>query len=533
MGGRRRRERRAGGGTSRRRAVPRRELLPRGGQRSGGSRKRGGTPMTRVPDREHRPDDVRGAGDRAAHRLPGCVLAGRRRHCVRTSRHRAWPARCLAAAGAAGADLGRDVQRHAARRAVLHVHGADPRAQRHGRGPARHDRPVVRADSRRTRLRGDLRRRSARRDHGRRGRVGDLDGPHLAADHAALRLRPTARVGRDRGIGNACADHPAVARADHHGRPARQVGGRHVRGRVHPRPHARGAVRHLCDRRIGAEAGLGAGTAGRGADDARAGRLVGQPLAAGADGHRRGNRRGMVVHLLRPLQPGHRDRRAHRHHDGGGHRRRVLRGRHQQAAEARPAVEDRRARHVRADPAARPHLSRAGHDLPGRGHADRGRRDGRDRRADHGARAPAPVVLAAETGDEHDGQAVDVRRLHPDRRARVQPHVLRRQRPRLGRASAHRASRRAARLPDRRQHPDLRARVLPRLLRAVVHHHSADRAGRGQARDRSHLVRRAARGQHADVVHASAVRLCALLPAQRRTRQGVRRSAHRAAGRRR
>ena len=39
-------------------------------------------------------------------------------------------------------------------------------------------------------LRGDLRRRDARGDHRRRRRVGDLDGPDLAADHAALRLRP-------------------------------------------------------------------------------------------------------------------------------------------------------------------------------------------------------------------------------------------------------------------------------------------------------------------------------------------------------
>ena len=31
-------------------------------------------------------------------------------------------------------------QRHAAGDAVLHLHGADPRAQRHGRGPARHGR---------------------------------------------------------------------------------------------------------------------------------------------------------------------------------------------------------------------------------------------------------------------------------------------------------------------------------------------------------------------------------------------------------
>ena len=37
---------------------------------------------------------------------------------------------------------------------------------------------------------GHLRRRAARRDHRRRRRDGDLDGPDLAADHASLWLRP-------------------------------------------------------------------------------------------------------------------------------------------------------------------------------------------------------------------------------------------------------------------------------------------------------------------------------------------------------
>ena len=93
-------------------------------------------------------------------------------------------------------------------------------------------------------------------------------------------------------------------------------------------------------------------------------------------------------------------------------------------------------------------------------------------------------------------------------------------------------ARRAAGLPDRRQHPDLLPGVLPRLLRAVVHRHSAGRAGRRQARHRPDLVRRAARRQHADLVHASAVRLRAVLPAQRRAGQGLPRQAHRQAHRR-
>ena len=327
----------------------------------------------------------------APDRLPGRLCSGRRRHRLRPARHRARPAAADAAAGAAGADLGRDVQRHAARRSVFHVHGTDPRAQRHGRGPARNHRPAVRADPRRARLRRDLRRRAARGNDGRRGGVGDLDGPHLAADHASLRLRPPARIRRHRRVGHARADHPAVARAHHHGRPARQVGRRHVCGRLHSGAHARRALRGVRDRRLDRQAEVGAGAAAGSAHVARAGRHVGQPLAACTDDLFVGRRRGLLVHLLRQIQPGRRDRRAHRHHDGGRHRHRIPRRRRQQAAEARAAVENRRARHVRADPAARAHLPRAGHDLPRRRDADRRRRDGRDRRADHGARAAAAV----------------------------------------------------------------------------------------------------------------------------------------------
>ena len=45
-----------------------------------------------------------------------------------------------------------------------------------------------------------------------------------------------ARLRRDRGLGHAGADHPALAGADRHGRPARPLGRRHVRGRDHPGP---------------------------------------------------------------------------------------------------------------------------------------------------------------------------------------------------------------------------------------------------------------------------------------------------------
>ena len=54
---------------------------------------------------------------------------------------------------------------------------------------------------------------------------------------------------RHRGFRHAGADHPAVAGADHHGRPARQVGRRHVRRRLHPGPRARRPVCALCRRR--------------------------------------------------------------------------------------------------------------------------------------------------------------------------------------------------------------------------------------------------------------------------------------------
>ena len=51
--------------------------------------------------------------------------------------------------------------------------------------------------------------------------------------------------GHDRRVRHARADHPAVAGADHHGRPARPLGRRHVRGRVHPGHRAGEPVRRL------------------------------------------------------------------------------------------------------------------------------------------------------------------------------------------------------------------------------------------------------------------------------------------------
>ena len=106
--------------------------------------------------------------------------------------------------------------------------------------------------------------------------------------------------------------------------------------------------------------------------------------------------------------------------------------------------------------------------------------------------------------------------LHPDRRARVQPGVPGRRRQGVDRGSADLAAGRADRLPDLRQHLHLRDRVLPRFLRDRLHHHSAAGAGRRQARHRPDLVRRADLRQHPDELHASALRLCAVLSARHR-----------------
>ena len=140
--------------------------------------------------------------------------------------------------GAAAAHLRHHAERHAAGDSLLHLHGHHPRTQRHGRGPAGDHRPGVRPAARRPRAGGDLRRRPAGGHHRRGRRGGDLDGPDLAADHAALRLQPHHRHRRHHRLRHAGAGHPALAGADRHGRPARPLGRRHVRRRPGAGPAA-------------------------------------------------------------------------------------------------------------------------------------------------------------------------------------------------------------------------------------------------------------------------------------------------------
>ena len=221
------------------------------------------------------------------------------------------------------------------------------------------------------------------------------------------------------------------------------VGRRHVRGRVHSRASCSPAcTRSTCSASRIVQAALGAGAAAGSAHAARAGR-------------QRAARRSLLVLFVVV-----------------GRRR----GRVRQAAYSPPdapldellvvstcvgvgvaffaAVINRMLKlgllsriaervDLRADPAARADLPRARHDLPRRRDADRRRRDGRDRRADHGARAPPPdAASCCSQAMDTTAKLSTLRRVHPGRRARVQPDVLRRQRPRLGRAPADEPARR-------------------------------------------------------------------------------------------
>ena len=154
-------------------------------------------------------------------------------------------------------------------------------------------------------------------------------------------------------------------------------------------------------------------------------------------------------------------------------------------------------------------------------------------------------------GRRSDGQARRLRHVHSHRRAHLLAHLLRRERPHLGRAPARprcRAACTASSSPSpsscscspSSSTSSSCAFILVPLLKPAAEtifrnapeavaiaksgrsrrHHRDRQLGR-DARDRGrrdavrHLVRRAARGQHADELHASAVRIRALLPALR------------------
>ena len=197
----------------------------------------------RFHHRQYGAPDVRFAGGRAAARLPGRLRARLQRPRLGPRRHRVRPLPADLLPGAARPHLRRNEQRDAARHSLLHLHGPDPRTIGHGGGTARHHRPALRSGARRSGACRHRRRRPARRDHGRGRRLGHRHGADLAADHDALRLRPAAGDRRHRGFRNAGADHPAEPGAHRHGRPARQVGRRHVlrRDRAGARP-----LRPLC-----------------------------------------------------------------------------------------------------------------------------------------------------------------------------------------------------------------------------------------------------------------------------------------------
>ncbi len=180
-------------------------------------------------------------------------------------------------------------------------------------------------------------------------------------------------------------------------------------------------------------------------------------------------------------------------------------------------LEAREPRAVGHDPVHSAHLSCARHDRYGTGDSDRSRRHGRGRRNGPCRHAPPPDVAVGRTGhDVHHASHVDGG-VHSHRLDMFQPRVPGHGRRALDRTSADRPARRRRGLPDLRQHLRVLPSVLPRLLRDRLHHHSAACAGGRQARHRSGVVRRPALRQHADIVHAPAVRLRAVLPARHRT----------------
>ncbi|CAA9247771.1 MAG: TRAP dicarboxylate transporter, DctM subunit, unknown substrate 6, partial [uncultured Acetobacteraceae bacterium] len=395
------------------------------------------------------------AGGVPADRLPGRVLARRDGPVLRLPLDRTRLLHQRLSRQPAAPRVRHPVQRPAAGDPVLHPDGRHPGALRPRRGPAGRHRPALRQGAGRPRLRGDPGGRRARRHHRHRGRFRHRHGHDLAAHHDALWLRHADRNRRDRRVRHHHPGDPAVPGADRAGRPARQVGRRHVRRGHRPLHPAGAALRRFHRGCVDLRAAPRAGAAGRSADPARLGALV-----ARAEGH------------------------------GALHR---------------------------AD------LPGARHHLPRPRHADGSRRHGRGRRggAGHGQQ-PLHLGAAARSDGQHhaDHRHGDV---HPDRRHRVLAGVPGRGRVALDRAPALRLAGRQDGLPDLRQHLRLLPGVLPRLLRDRLHRHPAARARRGQARHRPGVVRGADLREHADQLHAPALRLRAVLPARHRAQGGPQR----------
>ena len=143
----------------------------------------------------------------------------------------------------------------------------------------------------------------ARGDHRRRRGVGDLDGPDLAADHAALRLRPPAGLGVIAASGTLAQIIPPslvlIVLADQLGRSVGDL----YQGRVRSRIRADRAVRRLCPGgRLIRPAN--ARRCRRGAHDARGRRLVEACVSA---------RRCSPAVSARPRWPSRRPARHHAH----------------------------------------------------------------------------------------------------------------------------------------------------------------------------------------------------------------------------
>ena len=247
-----------------------------------------------------------------------------------------------------------------------------------------------------------------------------------------------ARLGRDRGLGHAGPDHPAVAGADRHGRPARPLGRRHVRGRVHPGPRPDRALcrlraaddrrssrsrRRRCRSRRGPSARPSGGTRhGLAGCARRARRLVGgRPIACPMRCHS-----GMTA--------GHRGRRVDRRSCSPSCAR-VVNRLSRSCACCRSLAEQ--VVFVLIPPLALIFLVLGtiflGVATPTEGGA---------------MGAAGALVLALmkrrltlrpdAAGDGLDRQALGLRGLHPDRRPRLLADLLRRQRPQMGRGAAGR-----------------------------------------------------------------------------------------------